>query len=87
MKIGDRVFWSSQSLGFRTQKHGIIIAIVPPNVLPHGKVPNGLKLLNPGFSRDHESYLVQVRKISKLYWPRVCHLQLDLLPSSAAGDK
>lgn len=91
MKVGDKVTWSSQSGGFRKTKHGVVVAVVPAGEHPWGKgkgrdtiyVPEGFYLDTDGWCRDHESYLVQVGKSKKLYWPRAKHLALESSPKEA----
>lgn len=78
-KKGDIVVWMSQSGGFTKEKTGIIVAVVPPQTPAGTCLPQGCKSnssLGYGFSRDHESYLVQIGKSSRLYWPLVKNLSL-----------
>jgi len=77
-KAGDEVMWTSQSQGYRAKKEGMIVAVVPafasPNLcLPSGYSPNSSA--GYGSRRDHESYLVQVGRSKRLYWPRVSALK------------
>jgi hypothetical protein len=83
MKVGDRVQWTSQSLGFTTTKRGTVIAVVPAGRQASFFLPEGFKCNSSagygfsgyGFSRKHESYLVQVDgKGKRAYWPLVKHL-------------
>jgi hypothetical protein len=80
-KVGDIVTWEFQSLGHYRRKKGTVIAVIKPNEHPStfirlsfGKYvcrSNG----GYGAPRDHESYLVQVGKSMRLYWPVVSNLQ------------
>jgi hypothetical protein len=78
MKVGDRVGWASQSWGYITTKRGTIIAVVPRGEQANYCLPEGFKCNSSagyGFSRKHESYLVQVDgKGKRAYWPLVKHL-------------
>lgn len=75
MKIGDRVEWTSQSAGVTRTKIGEIVDVVPA-----GTIPQKRSAINPGFSRNHESYIVRAeaegRKGTRVYWPRVSGLKL-----------
>lgn len=76
---GDRVKWTSQSLGCKKTKVGTVIAIVPAGEHPEKFIPEGFRCgyaMGFGQPRDHESYLVQVDgQGTTLYWPRVSHLK------------
>ncbi len=69
-----------------TRKEGVIIAVLPPGANPYrtrNTLPEfaGRALMFDGTPRDHESYLVAVRKgktaksTPVLYWPRVKNLK------------
>lgn len=74
-KIGDRVTWSSQSGGYRTDKTGTVVGIVPAGrrlgllkylqTVPDGKDARAIYNTGPidgaGLARNHESYLVEVK--------------------------
>ena len=83
-KVGDKVWWESQSAGSWTQKEGKVVGVVP-----EGKVPDRIltaidrfwKRMYDGFTpRNHESYLVEVaggktiKAMPRLYWPRTSAL-------------
>ena len=72
-KKGDKVKWTSQSLGCVKTKKGVISAVVPAGErgTDYGYKPNGGLA---GYSRNHESYVVQVG--NKTYWPRTSQLSL-----------
>jgi len=86
-KIGDNVEWESTSFGSTTQKHGRIVAVIPPNCGPGEYIEkasaaaDGARYASgggPGLPRDHESYIVHVpsgKGKGKLYWPRVKNLR------------
>ena len=72
--------WESQAAGSWTIKRGVIVAVVPALVEPLRCVPRefaGFRHNFDNWSRDHESYLVQVGKSVRLYRPRVAFLTLD----------
>jgi len=70
IRIGDTVTWTSQSQGSVKTKTGTVVAVVPPKEDPMSLLPQGMKLDSWGLSRPRESYLVQVGKQTRLYWPR-----------------
>lgn len=74
-KVGDQVFWTSQSAGSTTTKYGTVEAVLEPGEKPQG---NGF-----GNVRGHVSYAVRVRKAgrSKLYWPLIKNLALSKEPA------
>lgn len=83
-KMGDMVSWESQSQGSLRKKLGLVIGIVPPNTRPDKGTYRQLWTgAGPGFSRNHESYIVNAQKVTKgkpsgsfrLYWPRVADLK------------
>lgn len=84
LKVGDKVFWESQSAGSMTQKKGTVIEVIPSHERPYSiDYPNHMIKFD-GWSREHESYLVEVPPQGKatknpakpkLYWPRVTHLK------------
>ena len=72
--LNDTVSWSSQAHGFRKDKVGRIVAVVPAEGNPVRYVPHGFRApSSPGLPRGHESYLVAVG--TKIYWPRVNDLK------------
>lgn len=83
-KVGDKVKWSSQSMGTHLKKHGTVLAVVPADTDPV-MVLAGLsireKFSTPkfGMSRRSESYLIVVGdgrfKQRRLYWPVASLLQ------------
>ena len=73
-KIGDQVMWTSQAGGHTVTKEGAIFEIVAA-----GKRP-ATKIKQPGFPRDHESYVVRGVRMSgskgvQNYWPVVKNLR------------
>jgi hypothetical protein len=99
--IGDRVQWSSQSLGAARTKVGTIIAIVPPDELPSRFIPSEYRLRHkmwtPYLTRGHESYIVVGYKVGVggdrvgrkwvvLYWPMVKNLKLAVNPNMEDSD-
>jgi hypothetical protein len=86
-KVGARVKWTSQSAGFRTTKHGVVVSVVArgedpyfsPFLILQWTGPN--RLGNGVTVRNHESYFVVVGKTKQfagiLYWPRVNGLRKD----------
>lgn len=74
--VGDRVIWTSQSKGYTTTKHGVVIAIIPAGTDPAQCVTDGYSM-GFGSPRSHESYLVKVGRRWKPYWPLVAHLKKE----------
>jgi hypothetical protein len=73
-KIGDQVTWTSQAGGRTVTKEGAIFEIVAAGAKPTAKIKD------PGFPRDHESYVVRGykntdRKRVNNYWPVVKNLR------------
>lgn len=77
MKIGDRVYWISQSNGVRTTKWGEIYEIVPTWKIPNKiNYPSYLRRqISLSLRRDHESYVVECFTGRRFYWPRVSGLR------------
>lgn len=76
--VGDAVQWTSQAGGYTKTKSGIIVAVVPAKESALNRIPEGFIKPAPqtvGGYRDHESYLVQVGRQRRLYWPRVANLE------------
>jgi len=77
-QIGDTVTWTSQAGGNAKTKTGKVTWIIPA-----GCLAGSYQLVEQGFSthrcqgreRDHESYLIQVGKSKRLYWPLVKYLK------------
>lgn len=75
-QIGDTVTWTSQAGGKSKTKTGEVIAIVPKLQRMGYSIPDGFRFNGwDGATRSHESYLVQVGKSKRLYWPLVKHLK------------
>lgn len=83
-KVGDKVWWESQSQGHATTKTGEVVHVFRPGEAPNARFL-GLKFpdhnhsfLGGGFGRGHQSYLVSVQTTKKakprLYWPVVAKL-------------
>jgi len=78
-QIGDTVTWTSQAGGNAKTKTGKVIMTVPAGMML-SEVLGGFwakwtikdNLLR---GRDHESYLIQVGKSRRLYWPLVKYLK------------
>lgn len=79
LKIGDAVYWDSQSRGSWKEKAGTVVGIVPPGAAPEQFVPDSSYSIPVGHGqpRAEESYLVQVGKSRRLYWPRTGDLYLE----------
>jgi hypothetical protein len=82
-KVGDRVEWVSQSQGYTKSKSGEVVEVVPAGHTPATKYSDLYRGAGPGNSRRHESYVVAVRKVTRLprasvkhYWPIVSKLTL-----------
>lgn len=76
--IGDHVTWTSQSKGYTTTKHGVVVAVVPAEKDAHNCIPFGYCCRSScgfGSPRRHESYLIRVGKSRRLYWPVVSILK------------
>jgi len=78
-KPGDHVAWTSQAGGKSKTKQGIVIAVV----LPQQRLLNAIDAdkwrvghLEIYAYRPHKSYLIQVGKSKRLYWPLVKYLKL-----------
>lgn len=79
-QIGDTVTWTSQAGGNAKTKTGKVVVIIDAgqwldNILA---VRNGrwaFEHLGIYSTRDHESYLIQVGKSKRLYWPLVKYLK------------
>jgi hypothetical protein len=72
----NNVIWTSQSAGYRKEKHGKIIAVVPPNTIPEDCMPPGYTQKYPfGIPRSHTSFLIAIGNSKKLYWPHVSLLK------------
>jgi hypothetical protein len=78
---GNHVTWTSQAGGHAKTKTGLIVEVVPA----HWPVGQAKIIDDDGFTvradlfatRSHESYLVQVGKSKRLYWPLVKYLKRD----------
>jgi hypothetical protein len=73
MQLGDSVTWKSQANGHWKEKTGTIHEVVPLRHPPNTFIKDG-----HGSSRDHESYVICVKRPRsvKYYWPVVSGLQL-----------
>lgn len=76
-KLGDEVEWTSQAGACSTTKRGVVVEVVPAGQRPSDakQQPVG----RYGFSRMHESYVVDVPEMSpsrRRYWPHVGKLRL-----------
>jgi len=79
--VGDGVHWISQSFGYDRLKEGVVVAVVPAGAHPAAHLDPASQFCLPrdlGKPRNHESYLVHVKNLSRLYWPRVSLLRLDV---------
>lgn len=75
-QVGDTVTWTSQAGGKSKTKTGKVIKVVDGRNAVGEYVPDGFRLSTPGFyTRDHRSYLIQVGKSKRLYWPLVKYLE------------
>jgi len=80
-KPGDAVTWTSQAGGKSKTKQGIVKIIVAPGVqllkaLEKDEGDFNVRDEVKKASRSHESYLIQVGKSKRLYWPLVKYLKL-----------
>lgn len=84
--VGDWVRWTSQAAGSLKTKTGQVVEIISKSRTSFGIPNRGLmrkyeathRLQGSGWSRDHESYLVEVQKGNgkpMLYHPRVSALE------------
>lgn len=88
-QIGDTVTWTSQAGGNAKTKTGKVTWVIPA-----GCLAGSYQLVEQGFSthrcqgreRDHESYLIQVGKSKRLYWPLVKYLKPVDMESILDGD-
>lgn len=75
-QVGDTVTWTSQAGGKSKTKTGKIVRIVPVNTRPYDVMPEGYWVRAALYlHRPHESYLIQVGKSKRLYWPLVKYLE------------
>ncbi len=75
LHVGDDVIWTSQAGGRSKQKIGVVVKVVPPNTHPRDVLVGSDFSVDAGsLGRDHESYLVQVGRHKRLYWPLVSKL-------------
>lgn len=76
-KVGDKVKWTSQSQGYKSEKHGVVAAIIPA-----GKtvLSDAYTVRMPGQPRGHISYVIRVK--NKHYWPLVSKLLPDTYDTS-----
>jgi len=78
-QIGDTVTWTSQAGGNAKTKTGKVVGVIPANIPARNRIPDGFPEYQgriPIFtSRNHESYLIQVGKSKRLYWPLVKYLE------------
>jgi hypothetical protein len=95
-QVGDTVTWTSQAGGNAKTKTGKVVAMIKSNELLSSALMR-LHLVNlyrwrhlAESIRDHESYLIQVGKSKRLYWPLVKYLKLVLetfmLPSEDSEE-
>ena len=66
--MGDKVQWDSQSAGYVKHKEGTVVEVVPAGT--HPTIKHVASYIG---TRNHESYVVQVKY--KLYWPLVLYLK------------
>jgi len=80
----DFVEWSSQAGGFDKKKIGEVAVVVPAGADPFAELraaglPRKDCAFDGGLPRNHESYIVAVRRTPKskprYYWPRVANLK------------
>lgn len=79
-QIGDTVTWTSQAGGNVKTKTGKVVAVVPTNIglrqiVSRDSREYSVDHLGLFSGRDHESYLIQVGKSKRLYWPLVKYLK------------
>lgn len=80
-QVGDTVTWTSQAGGNAKMKTGKVVYVIPARYSMHAFSRQFLDCksyttnhLN-GTGRDYESYLIQVGKSKRLYWPLVKYLK------------
>jgi len=77
--VGDTVTWTSQSGGRSKTKTGKVVVVVPRRRPLHSLEMADTSWKMGHFAtygtRDHESYLVQVGRSNRLYWPLVKYLE------------
>lgn len=92
-QIGDTVTWTSHANGNVKTKTGKVVAIIPPDIVPVNhvyKIEGKWNWRRVGVTyRNHESYLIQVGKSKRLYWPLVKYLEkaepeMDFEPTDTA---
>jgi len=71
----DVVEWVSQSHGTYTFKVGTVVAVIPPEGFPQDYLQGIYKARSFGFTRNHESYLIQEVNKSYVSWPLVKNLK------------
>ncbi len=74
--LGKTVEWTSQAGGRSKTKRGTVVAVVLPGGHPKDYIGSGHTVDAGSLGRDHESYLVQVGRSKRLYWPLVSKLQV-----------
>jgi hypothetical protein len=77
-KVGDVLWWTSQSAGVTKTKHGPVVAIVPARVNTDDALrAAGVRghVHNAGSHRDHKSYVIRCE--GRLYWPYVSKLMTE----------
>lgn len=75
-KQGDLVEWKSQAHGNWRSKIGVVVSVIKPgsNDVATGENAAQWNISYPGYSRDHESYVVAIvhpHKPTEFFWPRV----------------
>lgn len=77
-QLGDLVTWTSQAGGKSKTKTGKVLFVIPPGKILReiftGSPELEISHLGIYGTRDHESYLIQVGKSKRLYWPLVKYL-------------
>lgn len=80
-EVGDKVLWCTpcpgENMPFSAGHIGKVFAIVEPNTNPYNYIGTEFKPYSSrgfGKPRNHRSYLVQLGKSKRLYWPLVQYL-------------
>ncbi len=83
-RVDDEVEWTSQAGGCAKTKRGKVVCVVRAGASPKAALSFGLHVplevaqsslpRTVGAARDHDSYLIQVGRQRRLWWPAVKNL-------------
>lgn len=74
--IGDAVWWISLAQGFKIERAGYIVSLVPAGHDPQQYAPEGTYCKHYGPPRTHDTYLVRVPDVQYLFWPQIAALNI-----------